>query len=71
MLKFENPSNGRYYYIYTERDLFNEMVLIVLRGGRNYRTIRRCWFSNGLAVRQEIERLTKRRLARGYVLINN
>lgn len=71
MIKFEHPTNGRYYYISVQKDLFNDMAIVVLRGGRNHRIIRTFGICSREAIDAEIKRLCKRRLARGYTLINN
>jgi hypothetical protein len=46
MLKFENPTNGRYYYLYIERDLLNDMVLTIIRGGSRSRVVQRIDYSD-------------------------
>lgn len=70
MLRFENHTNGRYYYISVEKDLFNELAVVVLRGGRNHRVIRTFGFCSREAIDAAIKRLCKRRIARGYILMN-
>ena len=71
MLKFENKSNGRYYYIYVQRDLFDDSVLCVLRGGKHSRIVRYVKHGCLSAIQNEIERLSKKRKQRGYELIEN
>ena len=68
MLKFEHP-NGRYYYIYVQQDFFNDIILSVMRGGRNQRITRNILFNCPVAIKKEIDRLSKKRIKRGYVLI--
>lgn len=69
MLKFENPNNGRYYYIFKERDLLNDLVLTVIRGGNNTHVRRSIGFDCELAIHKEICRLSKKRIKRGYILV--
>lgn len=71
MLKFENKSNGRYYYITTERDIFNDLVLTVIRGGIHGRCVRHYGFNCQESIIREINRLTKLRIKRGYTLVSN
>lgn len=71
MLKFENQSNGRYYYLYVETDLFGDTVLGVIRGGkRNNIKPLRLLSGKEEAIQREITRITKIRLSRGYTLVN-
>lgn len=71
MLKFENPVNGRYYYLDVQRDLFDQCVLVIFRGGYHRTRIDRIFFADDCTLRTELLRRTKRRLARGYVLKEN
>lgn len=69
MLKFENPSNGRFYYMFMMRDLFNDLNLCIFYGGRHSRFIRTIGYNCRNTIREEMERLSKRRLKRGYLLV--
>jgi len=72
MLKFENKNNGRYYYIYVETDLFGDNVLCVIRGGTYVSGIlSRMLSGTEETIQAEIERLSRLRLQRGYILISN
>lgn len=73
MIKFENKSNGRYYYLYIQRDMLNDVVLTVVRGGRNVRVARNVsiLYDNRDSLSDEIARLSKRRIKRGYHLISS
>lgn len=71
MLKFENPTNGRYYYLDVQRDLLDDCVLVIFRGGHHHNRIDRIFLPSGDALRTTINRLSKRRLARGYILKPN
>jgi len=71
MIKFENRSNGRYYYLAVQRDMLNEYVLIIMRGGRAANIVRRMGFSSALVLQDRIDQLSKRRLQRGYSLIHS
>lgn len=70
MLKFENSTNGRFFYLSIERDMLNERVLTIIRGGVNSRVIRRVVFGCELAIQKEVSRLTVKRLKRGYHLVD-
>lgn len=71
MIKFENKNNGRYYYLIIEKDLFDDFILCVLRGGRNHRRIiRQFVHPDHEEINREIQRITRIRLKRGYTLVN-
>lgn len=70
MLKFENPSNGRYYYIQVGTDILNDMCVTIIRGGKNYRVVRHFGFNSFDKIQSEINRLTKIRVRRGYKVID-
>ena len=69
MLKFENKVNGRYYYLQKHIDMLGHFTLVVTRGGRAVNVIRRYGFDCEIALTKKIEILIKRRLQRGYSLI--
>lgn len=46
-------------------------VLVIIRGGNKLRRICRTFMGTQREIFTEIDRLTKRRLQRGYTLINN
>jgi hypothetical protein len=69
MLKFENKSNGRYYYIYIQRDMLNDHVLTILRGGKNARICRNIIVSDSGCIDEKVKYLTRLRLKRGYTLV--
>lgn len=70
MLKFENNQTGRYYYLITSRDLFDDVMITVIRGSKNKRVMK----TNGYTCKKEayfeIHKIIKRRLQRGYTIIN-
>lgn len=69
MIKFENTITKRYYYLLAEKDLFDAYILIIMRGSR-HRNIRLSLCFNSPDARQnEIDRLSKRRIRRGYTLV--
>lgn len=68
LIKFENPINGRYYYLTVANDLFNKYVLTITRGGVSARVVKHLGFDCMEKIKNEIDRLTKRRLKRGYIL---
>ncbi len=71
MIKFENRSNGRYYYLMVQEDMLNEYVLTIIRGGYTSNVVRRMGFSSALVLQDKIDCLSKRRLQRGYSLIHS
>ena len=71
MIKFENATNGRFFYIKVEGDLLNAYALTIIRGGRQSCVTRRAGFDNRLDLEQEVQRLIKRRLSRGYALLSD
>jgi hypothetical protein len=66
MLKFENPTNGRFYYL----EVTNELVIRIVFGGRRVCRMRTIICDNRDKLLKEFDRLSKRRLKRGYVLIH-
>lgn len=69
MIKFENPNNGRFYYLTINKDMLNECVLRIVYGGKHSSRTRAILCDNRNAICNEIDRLSKKRIARGYVLI--
>jgi hypothetical protein len=69
MLKFENHDNGRYYYLYVNRDLLNDLVLTTIRGGQHHRRVHHFGFNSKDAIIKEIDRITKVRLKHGYRMV--
>jgi hypothetical protein len=70
MIKFENPTNGRYYYLEINTDALNDLVLTIIRGGARSRVVRHFGYNCQSDIEREIERICKVRLKRGYVKIN-
>lgn len=68
MIKFER-SDGRYYYMSVERDLFNDLVLMVIRGGASANRRYSVCVGHVQDIMAELLRLCKRRLQRGYILV--
>lgn len=69
MIKFENKDNGRFYYLSLQKDILNDLVLTIIRGGKHSRIVRNIGYSSLETITDEIHRLTKRRLKRGYTLV--
>ena len=66
VIKFVNKENGRYYWLSINRDMLNGYNLTITRGGnRNNLVVMRSFHSQELC-KQEMERLSKIRLRRGY-----
>lgn len=70
MIKFENKDNGRYYYMSEYKDILNDWVLTIIRGGITSRVIRHYGYLCRNDLQAEIARLSKRRLQRGYKLVS-
>lgn len=71
MIKFENKTNGRFYYMYSETDLFNELVFCIIRGGKDSCIKRTYGYNSEINIRREINRISKVRIKRGYSLVEN
>lgn len=71
MIKFENKSNGRYYYLIVERDMLDHLILTVIRGGLFGRRVRHMGYNCPYRIKKEIAKITAVRLKRGYQLIQN
>lgn len=69
MIKFENKVNGRFYYLQVKRDIFDDLVIHITRGGRHVSHVSLVFCDNDRSVRDKIRQITQRRLARGYTLI--
>ncbi len=70
MIKFENEKNGRFYYIDVDRDLFDELVIVVTRGGRFSSINKLIHCVDDVHCQAEINRLTRLRLQRGYTVVS-
>lgn len=69
MIKYENRDNGRFYYLYISKDLLNDYVLNIVRGGRNVSVHRSRGFACPQTLNEEIRRICKIREKRGYRLV--
>lgn len=69
MLKFENPINGRFYYIELTRDIFNDRVISIFFGGRGVSRNTLVYCRDGDESKKLLQKLIKRRYTRGYILI--
>lgn len=70
MIKFENPENGRFYYLNIHRDMLDDLVLSITFGGYNIVRTRVVMCDSRENLHKTIERISKKRLRRGYVLIS-
>lgn len=69
MIKFENKTNDRFYYLLVEKDLLHHWVLRIHFGGARVSRSRIMGFEDSHKMQKEIERITKKRLSRGYSLV--
>ena len=69
MIKFENRTNDRFYYLLVEKDLLNHCVLRIYFGGARISRCRVIGFEDQREMQKEIDRLAKKRLSRGYSLV--
>ena len=70
MLKFENGENNRFYYIFVQSDLLGKNVLRVIYGGKHHVRRITIYEGNDKEIDKKITELVKRRIKRGYTLIN-
>lgn len=70
MIKFENVANGRYYYLITDKDMLNALVLTIIRGGRHARRVHHHVYDCVSELSKAIERISKIRLRHGYTLVS-
>ncbi len=70
MVKFENKSNGRFYYLLVHKDMLNEWVLTIIRGGIHSRCVRHFGYHCRIRIEKEIQRISKKRLKNGYTLMS-
>lgn len=70
MIKFENKVNGRYFYLYIARDMFDDLVLTVIRGGANARVQYNYRHGSLPVLEGEVARISKQRIKRGYTLVS-
>jgi hypothetical protein len=70
MLKFENASNGRFYYMTVQKDMTGADVLVVVRGGRDMRVSRTYGFDSPQARDQKFKEIVQRRIRNGYSLVS-
>ena len=68
MIKFENPVNGRFYYIKTTIDLLGHAVLTIIRGGKysNAIIIKHFGYNSTELIAEKIKEISKVRERRGY-----
>jgi hypothetical protein len=65
LLKFYNPFNGRYYYMFQHYE-GDKPVLTIVRGGKKRKAIENYFYDNLGIMQKEIDRRKKRRIQRGY-----
>jgi hypothetical protein len=70
MIKLENVTTKRYYYLVAYRDLFDDNLLDIFRGGNNRNVRVSLHFDSADARKSEIKRLIQRRIQRGYTLVD-
>jgi len=69
MIKFENKTNGRFYYLSLHKDLLGDVGIRINYGGRHVCRVRFIACTSGLELQKQIEQLSKRRIKRGYSLV--
>jgi hypothetical protein len=65
LLKFENPSNGRFYYLIQHIEN-NKPTLTIIRGGKKRRVEESYFYNDQTEMERDMERRKKRRIQRGY-----
>jgi hypothetical protein len=68
MMKLERD-DGRFYYIYISKDMIDDNVLFVLRGGRNVSILHRVCTGSMATLLGVREKLYKRRLRNRYNIV--
>lgn len=66
LIKFDNPSNGRFYYMFQHYE-GERPVLTIVRGGQKRKAVENYFYDNISLMQQEVERKKKRRIQRGYL----
>jgi hypothetical protein len=69
MIKLENPHNQRFYYMEIRKDIFDDTVISITRGGRNSSVHRLVYCRDPLSCKMELDRLLRLRQGRGYVRV--
>lgn len=69
-IKFENKTTNRYFYIQIDKDLINDYMMVIRRGGQFKNVILKKGFSCWNALQKELDKIMKRRLQRGYSLVS-
>ncbi len=69
MIKLENSTNGRWYYIYIRSDMLNANVLTVLRGGSGRSVLRHYGYGCVVTLQAAVDRLVNRRIRHGYLVV--
>lgn len=67
LLKFENPTNGRYFYMFAHSDEFGRSQLTIVRGGKHSRRVENKFYSDQAELQKEMKRRANKRLKRGYL----
>jgi hypothetical protein len=70
LMKFENPTNGRFFYMFSHFDENGNPQLTIVRGGKNSKRIENFTFNDYARLHKEFERRANKRLKRGYLLMN-
>lgn len=71
MIKFENKANARFFYLSVTRDMLNDTVLSVTRGGKNITVSNVVATGSPEVINEKILQITRKRLSRGYTLVQN
>lgn len=66
LFKFDNPKNGRFYYMFQHFEA-DKPVLTIVRGGKKRKVIENYVYDDLNSITQEIERRKKRRVQNGYL----
>ncbi len=70
MIKFENKSNARFYYLSITCDMLNDNILSVTRGGKNITISNVVAIGSYESLLKKISQITRKRLSRGYTLVS-
>lgn len=66
-IHFCNPTNGRFYFMAINEDLFGDHEILISRGSNNRKPIIKCLhFKNYIDAMYEYFRIAKLRIKHGY-----
>ncbi len=68
LMEFENPTNGRFFYMFSHFDENGNPQLTIVRGGKKSKRVENFVFDDRTRLDKEFQRRANKRLKRGYLL---